>query len=70
MKFFRRNPRRVLPPVDQEILDAHQEALEVKQEAMERAPIFREIADNMIHRHQLNGFGEKLEATYAKKGWL
>lgn len=70
MRFFRRNPKRVLPPIPQEILDAHQEALEVKREVAERAPVFKELTENMIHRHRLNGFGQKLEATYAKKGWL
>lgn len=70
MKLFRRSPKRVLHPIPPEILEAHQEALEVKKESQERAPAFRELAENMLHRHRLNGFGEKLEATYAKKGWL
>lgn len=70
MKFFRRNPKHELHPIPQEILDAHQEAIEAKREVRERAPFFRELAENMTHRHKLNGFGEKLEATYAKKGWL
>ena len=70
MKFFRRNPKRVLPPIPQHVIDAHKEALAVKKEAAERAPIFRELADNMIHRHRINGFGQKLEATYRGRGLL
>ena len=70
MKFFRRSTKRVLPPVPQEVIDAHREALHVKKKAAERAPLFRELAENMLHRHQLNGFGEKLEATYQRKGLL
>jgi hypothetical protein len=70
MKFFRRSPKRVLPPIPQHVIDAHNEALAVKKEAAERAPIFKELADNMIHRHRVNGFGQKLEATYRGRGLL
>jgi hypothetical protein len=70
MKLFRRNPKRILPPVPQDILDAHREALAVKKETAARAHLFRELADNMTHRHQQNGFGQKLEATYEGRGLL
>lgn len=70
MNWFRKTKHRKLEPVTQEILDAHSEALAVKKEAAARAPLFRELSDNMRHRHALNGFGEKLEATYQGKGIL
>lgn len=70
MKLFRRNPKRNLPPVPQEIIDAHAEALAIKSEQIRKQPAFKELAENMIHRHKKNGFGEKLEATYQGKGLL
>lgn len=68
--FKRRRQARLPGPVPKEILDAHKEALVVKREVEARAPLFRELAENMIHRHKVNGFGEKLEATYQGKGLL
>ena len=67
MNWFKR-PK--LHPVPKEILDAHREALDVKRENAARAPLFQELAENMLHRHRLNGFGEKLEATYKGRGLL
>lgn len=57
-------------PVPQEIIDAHREALAVQRESKARSPLFKELADNMIHRHRLNGFGEKLDAVWEAKGLL
>jgi hypothetical protein len=70
MNWFRKRKHQKLGPVPQDILDAHTEAIAYKKEAAARAPLFRELADNMRHRHTLNGFGEKLEATYQGKGIL
>lgn len=70
MTWLRKRKHALLPPVEQEIIDAHKEAIAVKRETEERRPVFKEIAENMIHRHRLNGFGEKLEATYQGKGLL
>lgn len=70
MSWFRKRKHQKLPPVPQEIIDAHREALAVKHEAAVKQPLFRELADNMRHRHRANGFGEKLEATYQGKGLL
>lgn len=67
MKWMRKHKLQPVPP---EIIAAHREALAVKKEAADRAPLFRELAENMLHRHRLNGFGEKLEATYQGRGLL
>lgn len=70
MRIFKRNPKRVLHPIPQDIIEAHKEALAAKAETEHRAPFFKELAENMIHRHKENGFGRKLEATYEGKGIL
>lgn len=71
MGWFKRKRQARLPgPVPQVIIDAHREALAAKRESHERRPLFKELADSMIHRHKENGFGRKLEATYEGKGLL
>lgn len=70
MKLFRRSRKYQLHPVPAEVIEAHKEAVAVKREQIRKRPMFQELAENMIHRHKANGFGEKLEATYQGKGLL
>ena len=70
MIWLRKRKHAPLPPVPPEIIDAHREALAVKHETAVKRPVFKELAENMLHRHRANGFGEKLEATYQGKGLL
>lgn len=71
MTWFKRQRESRKPgPVPMEILAAHREAKAAKHEASHAAPRFQELAQNMIMRHQRNGFGDKLEATYARRGIL
>lgn len=70
MRLFRRAKKWELHPIPPEVIEAHLEAIEIKEEQTRKAHLFKELAENMIHRHKANGFGEKLEATYQGKGLL
>ena len=70
MRLFKRARKYDLHPIPPEVLAAHKEAMAVKREQAKNRPAFRELAENMIHRHERNGFGDKLEATYQGKGLL
>lgn len=71
MTWFKNQRQQRLPgPVPHEVIAAHAEAKAAKREAVSKTPRFRELADNMIMRHHRNGFGDKLEAVYGRKGLL
>lgn len=70
MRLFKRSQKYQLPPVSPEVIEAHKEAVAVKREQIRKRPMFQELAENMLHRHKVNGFGEKLEATYQGRGLL
>lgn len=68
--FKRKRQARLPGPVPQHIIDAHREALAAQREVAAKAPLLRELRQNMVVRHRRNGFGDKLEAVYQGRGFL
>lgn len=66
----KRRERLTLPPLDPQIVEAHEQAIQVKATAEKARAKFHRLGVVMADFHRRNGFAEKLSAAYEGKGLL